>query len=170
GTERTSASNLNFTAGQTIPNLVVVPVVNGKVDFYNRSGSVDLLADVAGYFTTDIGGSTYEPVTPTRLMDTRTGLGVRKGKIGPGETVTLPVKSGVTAVVMNVTATGPTTGSFISVYPDGTERTSASNLNFTAGQTIPNLVVVPVVNGKVDFYNRSGNVDLIADVAGYYTS
>ncbi|MFG3347176.1 hypothetical protein ACGF1Z_19150 [Streptomyces sp. NPDC048018] len=170
GTERTSASNLNFTAGQTIPNLVVVPVVNGKVNFYNRSGNVDLIADVAGYFTTDIDGSTYEPVTPSRLMDTRTGLGVRKGKIGPGETVTLPVKPGVTAVVMNVTATGPTTGSFISVYPDGTERTSASNLNFTAGQTIPNLVVVPVVNGKVNFYNRSGNVDLIADVAGYYTS
>ncbi|WMX45796.1 hypothetical protein RGF97_14305 [Streptomyces roseicoloratus] len=170
GTARTSASNLNFTAGQTIPNLVVVPVVNGKVGFYNKSGYVDLVADVAGYFSTDIAGATYKPVTPTRLMDSRIGLGVRKGKVGPGETVVLQVRSGVKAVVMNVTATGATAGSFVSVHPDGTARTSASNLNFTAGQTIPNLVVVPVVNGKVAFYNKAGYVDLLADVAGYYTS
>ncbi|WP_405450478.1 hypothetical protein [Streptomyces erythrochromogenes] len=177
GTPRSSASNLNFTAGQTIPNLVVVPVVNGKVSFYNNAGSVDLIADVAGYYTTDGSGSTYKPVTPTRLMDTRSGLGVPKAKVGQGGTVTLQVAgssgipaSGVTAVVLNVTATDPTTGSYVSVYPDGTTRTSASNLNFTAGQTIPNLVVVPVVNGKVSFYNNAGSVDLIADVAGYYTT
>ncbi|XEC32864.1 N-acetylmuramoyl-L-alanine amidase [Streptomyces fradiae] len=58
----------------------------------------------------------------------------------------------------------------MAVFPDGTTRTSASNLNFTAGTTIPNLVVVPVVNGKVSFYNKSGYVDLLADVAGYYVS
>ncbi|MFC9587288.1 hypothetical protein ACFVJ8_31290, partial [Streptomyces yangpuensis] len=73
------------------------------------------------------------------------------------------------AVVLNVTATDPTTASYVSVFPDGTTRTSASNLNFTTGQTIPNLVIVPVVNGKVSFYNNAGSVDLIADVAGYYT-
>ncbi|MFJ4779378.1 hypothetical protein [Streptomyces sp. NPDC088762] len=177
GTTRTSASNLNFVAGQTIPNLVVVPVVNGKVSFYNNAGSVDLIADVAGYYTTDGTGSTYKPITPTRLMDTREGLGVPKAKVGQGGTVTLQVTgtagipaSGVTAVVLNVTATDPTAGSYVSVYPNGTTRTSASNLNFVAGQTIPNLVVVPVVNGKVSFYNNAGSVDLIADVAGYYTT
>ncbi|MFI1647116.1 hypothetical protein ACH4XT_09250 [Streptomyces avidinii] len=177
GTTRTSASNLNFTAGQTIPNLVVVPVVNGKVSFYNHAGSVHLIADVAGYYTTDGSGSTYRPITPTRLMDTREGLGVPKAKVGAAGTVTLQVAgtagipaTGVTAVVLNVTATGPTAGSFVSVYPNGTTRTSASNLNFTAGQTIPNLVVVPVVNGKVSFYNHAGSVDLIADVAGFYTT
>ncbi|MFJ8664561.1 peptidoglycan recognition protein [Streptomyces sp. NPDC093600] len=177
GTTRTSASNLNFTAGQTIPNLVTVPVVNGKVSFYNHAGTVDLLADVTGYYTTDTTGSTHLNHGPLRLMDTRSGLGVRQGKVGPGGVVTLPVagvqgvpETGVTAVVLNVTATAPTAGSFVSVYPNGTTRTSASNLNFTAGQTIPNLVVVPVVNGKVDFYNRAGSVDLIADITGYFTA
>ncbi|MFE6845672.1 hypothetical protein [Streptomyces sp. NPDC057686] len=177
GTTRTSASNLNVTAGQTIPNLVIVPVVNGKVSFYNNAGSVDLIADIAGYYTTDGTGSTYKPITPTRLMDTRSGLGVPKAKIGQGGTATLQVTgtaglpaSGVTAVVLNVTATDPTDASYVSVYPDGTTRTSASNLNVTAGQTIPNLVIVPVVNGKVSFYNNAGSVDLIADIAGYYTS
>ncbi|KOY58089.1 N-acetylmuramoyl-L-alanine amidase, partial [Streptomyces sp. XY332] len=42
----------------------------------------------------------------------------------------------------------------MSVYPSGTTRSSASNLNFTPGQTIPNLVVVPVVDGKVSFFNN----------------
>ncbi|MEU9255299.1 Tat pathway signal protein, partial [Streptomyces sp. NPDC048270] len=123
------------------------------------------------------GQGTYKPVTPTRLMDTRSGLGVPKAKVGQGGTVTLQVTgtagipaSGVTAVVLNVTATDPTTSSHVSVHPDGTARSSASNLNFTAGQTIPNLVVVPVVNGRVSFYNNAGSVDLIADIAGYYTT
>ncbi|XEC32843.1 N-acetylmuramoyl-L-alanine amidase [Streptomyces fradiae] len=57
----------------------------------------------------------------------------------------------------------------MSVYPYGTTRTSASNLNFVAGQTVPNMVVVPVKDGKITFYNHSGSVDLIADMAGYYT-
>ncbi|WP_329381016.1 hypothetical protein OG625_16385 [Streptomyces sp. NBC_01351] len=177
GTVRAGASNLNFTAGQTIPNLVVVPVVNGKVSFYNHSGSVHLIADVAGYYTTDGSGSSYKPIAPTRLMDSREGLGVPKAPVGAAGTVTLQVAgvsgipaSGVSAVVLNVTATEPTAGSFVSVFPAGTVRNGASNLNFTAGQTIPNLVVVPVVNGKVSFYNHSGSVHLIADVAGYYTT
>ncbi|MGW4160575.1 hypothetical protein [Streptomyces sp. NPDC004788] len=168
GTARPTVSNLNFTAGQTIPNLVVVPVRDGKVTFYNHNGSVDLLADVAGYFTTSGTGSLHKPVTPKRIMDTRSGLGVPKAKVGPGQTIALPVPSGVSAVVMNVTAINATSGGFLTVYPDGTSRPTASNLNFTAGQTIADLVVVPVVNGKVSFYNRSGYVDLTADVTGYY--
>lgn len=108
-------------------------------------------------------------------MDTREGLGVPKAPVGAAGTVSLQVagvsgipSTGVTAVVLNVTATEPTAGSFVSVFPAGTVRAGASNLNFTAGQTIPNLVVVPVVNGKVSFYNHAGSVHLIADVAGYY--
>ncbi|MEV4947617.1 hypothetical protein [Streptomyces sp. NPDC053755] len=169
GTPVTSASNLNFKAGKTVSNLVKVPVVNGHVDFFNKSGDVDLIADIAGYYTSRWGASTYQPVTPRRLMDTRAGLGVPKAKVGADRTVTLAVSEpGATAAVLNVTATNATAASFVSVYPYGTTRTAASNLNFTAGQTVPNLVIVPVKDGKVTFYNRAGTVDLIADVAGYY--
>ncbi|MEV7278197.1 hypothetical protein [Streptomyces sp. NPDC093111] len=168
GTPRTAASNLNFVAGQTVPNLVVVPVKDGRITFYNKSGTVDLLADVAGYFKQGT-GSVFTGMQPKRLMDTRDGTGVAKGRIGAGKTVNLPVGYKYTAVVLNVTATGPTADGFVSVYPYGTTRTAASNLNFVAGQTVPNLVVVPVREGKVTFYNHSGTVDLIADIAGYYT-
>jgi hypothetical protein len=118
----------------------------------------------------------YTPVGPTRILDTRNGTGGYTTPVGPGATISLQVtgkdgvpSSGVTAVVLNVTAVNPTAGSYVTVYPDGQARPVASNLNFTAGETFPNLVVVPVgSNGKVDFYNSAGSVNLIADLAGYY--
>ncbi|MFJ9829209.1 hypothetical protein ACIRSU_33255 [Streptomyces sp. NPDC101160] len=169
GTRRTATSNLNFTPGKTIANLVTVPVVNGWVEFYNRSGSVDLLADIAGYYTKGTSGSSYHPVTPQRILNTIGGVGAPKAKVGPGGTVNLAItEPGVTAVAMNVTATNPTKSSYVSVYPYGTVRPPVSNLNFTAGQSVPNLVIVPVKDGKVTFYNHSGTVDLLADVTGYF--
>ncbi|MEV4612854.1 N-acetylmuramoyl-L-alanine amidase [Kitasatospora sp. NPDC049258] len=175
GQKRTAASNLNFTPGQTIPNLVVVPVTNGTVDLYNNDGAVHLIADISSYYTTG-GGASFVSAGPTRLLDTRDGTGAPVGKLQGGQSLALQVTgraglpANVTAVVLNVTATDPTGNSFVAVYPDGRQRTAASNLNFTPGQTIPNLVVVPVTNGKVDLYNNDGAVHLIADVAGYYTA
>jgi hypothetical protein len=169
-----TASNLNFSAGQVIADEVVVPVVNGKVDLYNSSGQVDLLADVSGYFSAT--GALFSPAGPIRLMDTRSGLGGTTGAVGPGGTVTLQVTgangvpaTGVTAVVLNVTAVSPTAASFLTVYPHGQSLPVVSNLNFGAGQTIANQVVVPVVDGKVVFYNSAGSVQVVADLNGYFS-
>ncbi|MDX3536137.1 hypothetical protein PV721_17505 [Streptomyces sp. MB09-01] len=171
-------SNLNFAPGQIVPNLVTVPVVNGKVDLRNNAGSVDLIADVTGYYTDKAGdGSALNSITPSRFLDTRDGTGAKKERAGPGGVVTLQVAgvkgipaSGVTAVVMNVTAVYPTQAGHVTVYPNGQAAPDVSNLNFTAGQIVPNLVTVPVVNGKVDLRNNAGSVDLIADVTGYYAA
>ena len=77
--------------------------------------------------------------------------------------------SGVGAVVLNVTVTQPTAPGILIVYPDGVTRPNSSNLNFVAGQTVPNLVIAPVgANGKVDFYNSAGTVQMIADVSGWF--
>ncbi len=167
-------SNLNWTAGKTIANLVIVEVRNGRVDFYNRSaGTVHVLADLAGYFAANTGAS-FHPVGPVRVMDTRISLG--SGTVSAGGTVVLPVSSSamtlppnVSAVVINVTATRQWSPGYLTVYPDGQPRPTASNINWTANQTIPNLVVVPVMNGRIAFYNGSpGTIDLVADLFGYY--
>src|ERR1700680_2661600 len=172
GTTRSAASNLDFAAGQTIANLVVVPVgSDGKVDFYNLAGTVQMIADLSGYYTAG-GGSLFTPVSPVRVMDTRNGTGGVTGPVGAAATVSLAVAgkagvpAGVTAVVLNVTVTSPTASSFVSVFPDGTARPTTSNLDFVAGQTIANLVVVPVgSDGKVDFYNSGGTVQLLAELS-----
>jgi GH25 family lysozyme M1 (1,4-beta-N-acetylmuramidase) len=122
------------------------------------------------------GSSSFVAAGPVRVLDTRNGTGGYTAPVGPGKTISLQVtgvhgvpSTGVTAVVLNVTATGPTASSFVTVYADGQARPITSNLDFTRGQTIPNLVVVPVgANGKIDFYNSAGRVNLVADLAGYY--
>ena len=112
---------------------------------------------------------------PARIMDTRTNLGVT-GPVPSLGTVSLQVTgqggvpaSGVSAVVVNVTAADPTSAGYITVWPSGTTMQQTSNLNFQAGQNIPNLVVVPVgADGKIQLFNGSGGtVQLIADVTGY---
>ncbi len=174
-----TASNLNFTAGETVANLVTVPVDSGgAIDFYNHTGSVELVADLEGYYTTDPSFISYfVPAGPFRVLDTRNGTGGYSAPAGPGGSISLQIEGvdgvpadGVSAVVLNLTATDPTDSSFVTAYADGDAIPSSSNLNFTAGETIPNLVVVPVgADGKVDFYNHTGSVNLVADLEGYYT-
>ncbi|WP_327263165.1 hypothetical protein OG444_18065 [Streptomyces sp. NBC_01232] len=180
GAARPTASNLNFTAGRTVPNQVTVPVgADGTVDLYNHSGTVDLIADISGYYLEGDSGLRFTGVSPKRLMDTRNpwlnpGTPERPfGPVGSGGTITLDVAGkypGARAVTLNVTATNPTASSFVTAYPHGAARPTASNLNFTAGQTVPNQVTVPVgADGKVEFYNHSGTVGLVADISGYYS-
>jgi alpha-tubulin suppressor-like RCC1 family protein len=180
GTKRPTASNLNFIAGQTVPNLVVAKVgAGGRIDIYNHAGSVDVLADVAGYFpdTDD-----FVPLVPVRLVDTRPneptldGLAGARNPIGAGKFIDVTVvgrggvpRTGVDSVVLNVTATNPTVASFLTVFPTGSKRPTASNVNMVAGVTAPNLVVAKVgLRGSVSIYNHSGTSDVIADVAGYF--
>ncbi|HEX7537182.1 MAG TPA: hypothetical protein VF391_09275 [Dermatophilaceae bacterium] len=110
--------------------------------------------------------------SPTRVLDTRAGIGAPTAKLGADATLTLALPDlpdGATAVALNVTATGPTAAGYLTVYPGDATRPTASNLNFVAGQTIPNLVLVPVGPGNtVTFYNAAGTVNVIADLVGSY--
>ncbi|GAA1145156.1 hypothetical protein F4556_002890 [Kitasatospora gansuensis] len=175
GKDRPVISSLNWTPGRTIANLVTVPVVDGKVSFYNGSGgTVHVIADVAGYYGAS-GHDVYRVMQPNRLLDTRTNTqdGCMKNRqaavVTPGQTIELGVCwQDITSATLNVTVTEPTAAGFLTVYPTGSPRPVASNLNWTAGQTIPNQVVVPVRNQKVSFYNGSGGtVHLVVDMFGY---
>ena len=177
GEERPTVSNLNFTPGQTVPNLVTVKLgAGGRVSIYNVNGSTHALADVVGYYDdATVQGGWYNPMTPARLLDTRSGNGA-SGALGKGGTIALqvtgrggvPAVSQVSAVVLNVTAVDPSAGGYVTVWPGGAQP-NVSNLNFTPGQTVPNLVIVGVsASGTVSFFNETGNTHLIADVVGWF--
>jgi outer membrane protein assembly factor BamB len=125
---------------------------------------------------TPAGTGYYHPVPPSRILDTRTGIQGIQGKLSPGGTVDVPVTniggvppSGVTAVVLNVTVTEPSAASYLTVYPTGVARPTASNLNFGPGQSVPNLVIVKVGDfGKVTVFNCCGFTHIIFDVVGWY--
>jgi hypothetical protein len=79
------------------------------------------------------------------------------------------VPADATAVVLNVTATAPSAGSYITVYPAGESTPTASNLNFSAGETVANLTMVPIgASGQVAIYNQVGTVQVIVDLEGYF--
>src|SRR5260370_16867118 len=143
-----NASNLNFVGAQTVPNRVIVKVgsnpatsTSGWVSIYNALGSVNVVADVGGWFTdgTDPAatGSAFVGMTPTRLIDTRNG----HGPIGAGGTLVLPIagQNGVPATakaaVLNVTATNPTASSYLTVWPDGAPMPIPSALNYLGTTT-----------------------------------
>src|ERR1700737_4725966 len=99
----------------------------------------------------------------------------RRPRPGPNQSMAVAIagngpvpNAGVLAVVLNVTVTGPTASSYLTAWPDGDQRPLASDLNFAAGQTVPNLVVVKVgSNGNIDVYNAAGSADVVIDVMGW---
>ncbi len=179
-----NASNLNFVTGLAVSNQVIAKVgSNGQVSIYVYAGggAANVVVDVAGYFSSS---SDLTPLTPARLLDTRSGMNTIDGQfagggaVSAGGTLNLTVlgrggvpASGVSAVVVNVTATGATASTFITAWPSGAARPNASNLNVIVGQTIPNLVMVaPGPDGKISLFNNVGSTDLIVDVVGYFSS
>lgn len=116
-------------------------------------------------------GDAYVPMAPTRALDTRSGATPAGGSTTQ---LQLAGRSGVPAtaraVVLNVTAVSPTAPGYVTVFPAGRARPTASNLNFVTGQTIANQVIVDLgPTGAIAIYT-SARSNIIVDVAGYFPS
>ena len=110
------------------------------------------------------------------MFDTRTGIGgVPAAKVSPSAPLRIKVTgihgvpaSGVSAVSLNVTVTQPDGAGYVTVWPCASPQPDASNLNYVAGQTVPNAVIAPVdANGEVCLYTYAPT-HLIADVNGWF--
>jgi hypothetical protein len=174
--DRPTASNLNFVGGQTVPNLVTVRLSASGTLCLFASATTHLVTDVAAWYSVGAAQG-YRELPPVRILDTREPIGVPvAGMLTGGNTLTLQVAdrggvpaSGALAVTMNVTVTEPQDAGFVTIYPCDAPRPEASNLNFTAGETVPNLVAAKLstVGTVCLFAQRSTH--LVADVAGYFT-
>ena len=176
GVDRPLASNLNFVPNDVVPNLVIVGVgTSGRVKLFNGSGSIDLVADIVGYYSPDATGKTFFPVTPVRALDTRSGVGGYSSPVGPGGSIDLIIRGAnaipneASAIVLNATAVLPSAPSYLTFYPSGVGRPLASNLNYGPGDVVPNLVQVGIGgSGKVSIFNGAGAVNVVADLTGYF--
>ena len=139
--------------------------------------------------------SSFVPVAPVRVLDTRSDLGLVEVTDGAAGTLkvtgSIPtatsggvvnavvVPAGATAVVLNVTAVNPTSGGYVSLRPgDATGAPTVSTLNVTAGGTFPNgaTITVPTTGahaGQIQVwyeaeYTTVGSTELLIDIAGYY--
>jgi plastocyanin len=187
GAARPDASSLNMDGGGQIRNnlATLTAGMGGKISFFNAHGSTDLVADVEGYYappqTTASGTSgLYNPLVPARVADTRPG----SGQPAAGQTLTpsqpsIDVQvagvggvpgSGVSAVVLQVTATGATAPSFLTIYRQGAMRPLVSSLNFDPLHDAGNRVLAPVSStGRISIFNANGSVNVVADVSGWFT-
>lgn len=172
-------SNLNLAAGRNSANAVVVSLpTSGKIRIKNAAGNTQVIVDVAGYYvpTGTANALPYSPLTPTRVLDTRTGMGIATGALGAGKSADLKVAgvagvpANASAVVLNLTGLPGASKTFITAYPAGAASIlNVSNLNLTPGETRANLITVPVGNdGDISLFNDAGTAGLVADVAGYY--
>ena len=121
----------------------------------------------------------FTSVAPTRVLDTRMGVGATRAAVASGATVTAKVTgvgavpaSGVSAVVVTLVATDSSAAGYLTGYASGGTRPSTSSVNFDAGDTVSNLAVLPVgTDGRIALYNGSpGSTHIVADVAGYFAS
>lgn len=136
--------------------------------------------------TSPSGASAFVPITPCRLFDTRpeSQVGDRGAPMGANDTFVVgshgdqgncdgaaALPSTARGLVLNVTAVGASAATFLTFWPAGEDRPTASSLNPAPGQPpTPNAVTVDLgVDGEFAVYNRFGQVHLVADVVGYYT-
>ena len=170
---RPIASNLNYTAGATVPNAVVTKLAaDGTACLFALTG-VDLVVDVEGAFSMT---AAYTALTPDRVFDSRDGQTDTAPNLAAGHNVVLHLagRSGVpadaSAVVLNVTVTNPLGAGFVTVWPCDQPRPMASNLNYSNGQTVPNAVVTKLAaEGSVCLFALTA-ADLVVDVEGAFTA
>jgi hypothetical protein len=168
-----NASNVNITSGGVRANTSVVKVgTGGQISIYVAETNADVIVDVLGSFGP--GGGRVTTITPERVVDSRGGTGTEARPFGENEARNLQiagrgsVPANATAVIANVTATNTTAWGYLSAWPAGSAQPSASNLNFLAGQTVPNLVMMKLgAGGAISIANGPGSANVLVDVMGY---
>jgi len=125
-----------------------------------------------------IGGATYHPMTPTRVLDTRNGTGL-SGKLVANTPATFAVAgvggipANATAVTGNVTVADETAGWAVYLGPVPAANPPTSTVNFLAGQITGNGLTVALGSGgtlSATYISNPGNkTDLVFDVTGYFT-
>ena len=188
---RLTASTVNYLAGKNVPNLTFVQTTPCTgTEQYNwctagapkfkiyTSQAAHVLGDLVG--VVDDGESPYgmrfAPLSPTRIVDSRSNLGIT-GAIPANGTrkVTAPdelVTPDTEVLAMNVTAVTPTNNTVITTWPadfDGIGKPATSNLNPYAGQVVSNGVLGVIgPNYAFNVNNLSGSTHLVADVVGTF--
>jgi hypothetical protein len=180
-TTQPDASNLNLNPGSDRSNLAVVKVgSNGKIRLFVAEAGTHLIFDVFGYFKTTTGaeGKTTT-INPTRIFDTRNGIGTTKARMNAGQTRTVQVAgafgipSNATAVYLNVTSVNASAWGWLAVWPTALPMPTSSNVNFPGGSIVPNMAIVQLgTNGTLQIYNDPGvsgttSSDVLIDVLGY---
>lgn len=188
------SSLVNFSAGRNVPNTAIVGVgADGKITVRLRAtGRAHVAIDVSGWISTssyETRGARLVPVGPARVLDSRRAGGLLRSQetrsltirgansFEPTITSVVPNRPTVSAVMVNIVAINRQSGSrptYVTAtptpIPSGTLPT-VSNVNLPAGMVKTNMAIVPIgTDGRIHFFNFSGDLHLAIDVLGYFES
>lgn len=159
GETRPNTSSLNYGAGQTVANSVLVkPGSGGKVCAYT-SAAAHILADIGGYFP---GNGSFRP-SASRLVDTR-----ESALLAANTDLRVTVPGGGAAAAVNLTATQPRGDGYLVAYPCGGKLPDSSALNFIAGQTVANGAIVKIGSNSQICVRSSVATHVLVDLAGTF--
>lgn len=182
GTTRPLASSINYAPGKTLTKEINVKLgTNGALMVGNSYAptNVDVIIDIVGYYTSDMSGMTYAPVTPSRIVDTRGGSGYQFAgqAVGAGGVIQPRVSESIVpanalALINNMTVpTSTVNGAYLLAYPENAPSVPVgTSITFT-GDTAFNQSTVRLSSGPAGgfkVYNRHGTSEVILDVLGYY--
>jgi hypothetical protein len=180
GQARPKVTAVGYAKGVAATGLVVVgPGSDGKVSIAAAGGDTGVTVDVVGYDPlTGTPGSVYVPVTPARIVSTVNGTGAIQEPVAAGKPLAAEVlgtsavpSSGVTAVLLEVTATGASADSQVTAYPYGAWDPATASLSVGRGGTATSLVSVPPgLDGLIALAVSAGHLNLVVDEVGYYMS
>jgi hypothetical protein len=172
--ERPLASSLNTRTSIAIPNAVVVPLERGRRICLYTSIATQLVVDLTGYFA--VAGEPFHGLTPTRVLDTRTGPRPDGGS-GPfasDTTTRVPiagigdVPASAEGVVVNVTVADTSAPGYLTVFPCGTAPPTVSNLNYLTNDIRANHALVGLDGGGALCVYTQWTTSVILDVAGWF--
>jgi uncharacterized membrane protein YoaK (UPF0700 family) len=184
GMANPTSSTLNFPLGDDRANAVTVALGGGGTLSVTYAAATlgptaQVIFDVTGYFTPDLTGATYVPLTPARILDTRDhtgGLGIFSSHVA--QTFTVRGHGGVpadaTAVTGNLTVTQQTSAGFLYIGPVAANNPTSSTLNFPVGDDRANAVTVALGSGGTLSVTYAASTlgpsaQVIFDVTGYFT-
>ncbi|MEP6462764.1 MAG: hypothetical protein ABJC62_04970 [Frankiaceae bacterium] len=189
-------SLINYQKGKDVANFVVIPQADcNSMKIYSDTGNAAVAIDFAGYYPRmgtvplTAGASKASrtvknglPVSniegldpPSRVADTRTGLGGSTGPIAANTSKVFQVSGnggvapGAKAVALNITAIDPNRVGNMRVYPDGAALPNTSNINYIVGQDKAAFVVMDLpANGKIRVYSDHASANVAIDAFAYY--
>jgi hypothetical protein len=158
-----TASNVNFDAGASVPNLVTTALGGGQLCIF-ASTTTHVIVDLAGWYRTG-GGASFASISPQRIFDSRSASGA-------GQSFAVPVGGFVSgdavAVAINLTATQPGAAGYLAAYPCGGAVPLVSNVNYNAGDTVPNSAIVPIGANRSICVFSSTPSHVIVDLSGSF--
>jgi hypothetical protein len=162
--QRPNTSHLNFLAGQTVANAVIMKPSAKNTLCVFTDAAADILVDESGYLSP---GNSFVGQNPSRVLDSRDAN--RAPGLGVGAVATVgPFNGDADSVVLNVTATNAAAAGFVTAWPCDQPRPNASSVNFVPGASVPNLVIAKTSADRTVCLYTDHPVDLIADLSGWF--